>query len=343
MAKKLFIILILLSLVVSSSGFVYAEVAIGTSMSSDNFRILDAQHSIFGGVSSSSSTSLFGLVSVIGDFSIGSASSTNFGIRSGFLYFPQVTAPVLDTATAGSAKVTLSWTAASAYSGWTISSYNVCHKSSGDYECADVGSVVTSIKTGLSNGTTYTFKIQAEDGVGNVIAESNEKTSTPVAPASTPEPSSGGGGGGGGGYIPGPSGTGVVILKGTAYPSSTVNVYSDGVLYVSIKAGVTAKFDIKMENIATGTRNIGINSIDPNGRTSITVNFSVTVNAGTTVTLTDILLAPTIDLNTFRLAKGDSLRIFGQAAPISEVNIHVASEETVTKAISDSNGSYAII
>jgi len=326
-------------------GFVLAEISKGASMSSDSFKILDPQHSIFGGTASSSSGT-FILTATIGDLAIGSSSITNFGLRSGFLYFPKVVAPVLNTATAGDARVTLSWTAASAYSGWNIGGYNICHKSTGSYTCVDTSSTSTSsTKTGLTNGTTYTFKIQAYDGLAakNVIAESNEKTSTPVAaptPTPTPAPSGGGGGGGGGGST---TSTGTVILKGTAYPNSTVSVYSDGVLSTSIKSGMNAKFDIKLDNVLVGSRVIGLGSEDSNGRKSITVNFTITVSMETTVTLTDILLAPTIDVSAYRLNKGDTLKIFGQAAPISEVDIHIASEETVTKTITDSNGAYAIL
>jgi len=182
----------------------------------------------------------------------------------------------------------------------------------------------------------------------NVIAESNEKTAAPATtptPTPTPTPApSGGGGGGGGGYTAPISGEiGTIILQGTAYPNSTVSIYNDGVLTTSIKAGGTAKFNVKLEKIAAGNRVIGINSVDSNGRKSITVNFNVTLGSNAIITLTDILLSPTIDLSSLRLAKGDKLRIFGQSAPVSEVNVHVASEETVTKIVADSNGAYSMI
>src|SRR3989344_7108152 len=165
-----------------------AEISRGTSLSSDNFKILDSQQTIFGGTASASSSN-FILTGVIGGFAIGSSSFTNFNLRSGFLYYPQVTAAVLNTATAGSGQVALAWSAATAYQGWNIGGYNVCHKSTGSYTCVDVGNVVSSTKTGLTNSTTYTFKIEAYDGLAaqNVLAESNEKTATPVA-AATPTP-----------------------------------------------------------------------------------------------------------------------------------------------------------
>ena len=345
---KILSILILVALVLSSVPYAHAEISKGASMSSTNFKILDAQHSIIGGLASASS-SLFELITVMGDFAIGSASSANFGLLSGFLYYPKVVAPVLNTATAGDGQVALAWTAASAYSGLNIGGYNICHKSTGSYTCVDTSSTgVSATKTGLTNGTTYTFKIQAYDGIAakNVIAESNEKTAAPAAvatPTPTPTPASGGGGGGGGGATTTVSGTGTVLIKGTAYPNSTVNVLLDGVFVSQIDVGSNSGFEITLNSVSAGSRLVNLFSTDTNNRKSITVGFTVTVTANTSTSLTNVLMPPTIDVSSTSVAKGQSVRIFGYAEPTAEVNIHVASEETVTKTISDSNGAYALL
>lgn len=322
--------------------FSFAEVSKGASLSSDSFRILDSQHSIFGGTASSSSQS-FILTTTIGDFAIGSSSITNFGLRSGFLYFPEVTAPVLNTATAGNGQVALSWTAATAYQGWVIGGYNVCYKSTGSYTCADVGNVISSTKTGLTNGTSYTFKIEAQDGLGNVIATSNERSATPVSPSPTPTPTpTPGGGGGGGGFIS--TGTGTIIIEGVAYPKSTVNVLLDGTFVSQIDVDANSKFTVTLNTVSTGSRLINLFSTDINNRKSITTSLTVTVTSGTTTSLTDILMPPTIDLNSTNIPKNGDIRIFGYAEPDAIVNVYISSEhESITKIISDSNGSYAII
>lgn len=343
--KRIATNLVLISFILVSVGGlpVRAEISKGTSLSSDSFRILDSQHSLFGGTASSSSSN-FILSATIGDFAIGSSSITNFGLRSGFLYFPKVTAATLNTATAGDGQVELSWTAATAVQGWSIGGYNVCHKSTGSYTCVDTSSTSTSAtKTGLTNGTTYTFKIEAYDGLAakNVIAESNEKTATPVA-AATPTPAPSGGGGGGGGGTITVSGIGTIVIKGIAYPQSTVVVLLDGNQAASIKADGSAKFDVTLSSVVAGGRIINIYSTDPNGRKSIIVTFNITVSAGTTVTLSDVLLPPTIDISAIQLNKGEILKIFGQAAPQASVNVHVLSEEVITKTITDSAGAYAI-
>lgn len=326
--------------------FVLAEISKGTSISSDNFRVIDSQHSIFGGISSSSSSS-FILTATMGDFAIGSSSITSFGLRSGFLYFPKVTAATLNTATAGDGQVALAWTAATAYQGWSIGGYNVCHKSTGSYTCVDVGNVTSYTKTGLTNGTTYTFKIEAYDGLTakNVIAESNEKTAAPASaatptPTPTPTPAAGGGGGGGGGYTAPDYGT--VVVKGISYPQSTVTVLIDGVEVSSVRADDQGQFDVTLNNVIAGARTIGLYATDLNGRKSITVSFSVTVTVGATVTLSSVLLPTTIDISATQLKKGEILRIFGQGAAQAAVDVHVQSEEIITKTTTDSSGAYSI-
>src|SRR3989344_789034 len=99
-----------------------SELTLGASLSSDNFRLLDPQHAAFGAISSSSSSS-FHLAGVLGDIAIGSSSISSFRLRTGFLYFPKVTAPVLNSATAGNAEVALAWTAASALQGLSVGGY----------------------------------------------------------------------------------------------------------------------------------------------------------------------------------------------------------------------------
>ena len=323
--------------------YVHAEISIGASMSSDNYRILDAQHGAFGAVSSSSSGSYI-LLGNIGDIAIGSSSITNFKLYSGFLYYPKVVAPVLNTATAGDTQVSLAWTTATAFQGFSIGGYDICTKpAGGSYTCgSNLGTGVSATKTGLTNGTSYTFKIETLDGLGNIIAVSNEQSATPAAaatPTPTPAPS---GGGGGGGYVPlptaGPGGT--ITISGIAYPQSTVTFYVDSVSKASVKAGANAQFQATITNISVGSHTVGLNSQDPNGRKSLTISFVVTVTSGTTVTLSDVLLPPTIDISAFQLARGDVLKIFGQAQPSADVDIRVYSSEIINKVSANSDGAY---
>ena len=116
----------------------------------------------------------------------------------------------------------------------------------------------------------------------------------------------------------------------------------DGVQAASIRADGSAKFEVTLSKVVAGARTIGLYSTDSNGRKSININFNVAINTGATITLTDVVLPPTIDISAIQLNKGEVLRIFGQAQPQSSVNVHVQSEETITKTITDNTGAYAI-
>ena len=164
---------------------------------STNFRALDPV--IFPAGYSTSSN--FQLHSTISQVATATSSITSFKVSSGFLYFPFVSKPV-PTATAGDSQVSLSWTAATPLLGWSVSGYDVGQStvSGGPYTYSSVGNVLSSTRTGLTNGTLYYFVILPKDTFGNRIATSTQVSATPTAgstppPSPSPSPSPGGGGG----------------------------------------------------------------------------------------------------------------------------------------------------
>jgi len=159
------------------------------------------------------------LISTIGQIAIGTSTANSATSTSaGFLYFPFASTPVV-SATPGSAEVALSWTASVGFLGWTAGGYRVGQAtvSGGPYSYASVGAVLSSTRTGLSNGTTYYFVIVIEDAFGNAIGTSTQVSGTPVASSLPPPPPSGGGGGGGPIYP-----QTIVSFSGRAYPLSNV-------------------------------------------------------------------------------------------------------------------------
>jgi hypothetical protein len=97
-------------------------------------------------------------------------------------------APTLSTPTAGNAEVDLSWSAP-ASNGSAVASYKIYRgtSSGGESILLNTGNTNTTYaNTGLTNGTTYYYKVSAvnANGEGGL---SGEQSATPVAPATVPD------------------------------------------------------------------------------------------------------------------------------------------------------------
>ncbi len=286
-----------------------------------------------------SASASFRLQNLLSQIGIGTSTSSLFGLKSGFLYFPYVTSPIV-TASAGNAQVGLSWTGASAGSGWTVGSYDIGQAtvSGGPYSYSNVGIVTSSTVTGLTNGTTYYFVIRVKDALGNVITTSAEASAAPAGAVVTP-PSSGGGGGGG---SPPSSSTGgnVVTFSGYAYPRSKVTLLKDAQIIGSTIAGVDAVFQMRATSLAPGTYLFSVYGEDKDNIRSALVTFPITVIAAS-IDVTGIFIGPSIAVDKIETKRGDDVTIFGQAVPKSDIVISIHSdEELFAKTVTDAAGVY---
>lgn len=153
---------------------------------------------------------------------------------------------------------------------------------------------------------------------------------------------SGGGGGGGGSYVPPPTET-KVIIKGKAYPLSSITILKDGSVVATTISDSQANFKIEITDITAGTWTFGVWAEDKKERKSITFSFTTSVTSGMTTSISGIFLPPTIDLSETVLEKGETLNILGQTAPESDVSVFINSTEEIvekTKAGTDGTWSY---
>ncbi len=150
----------------------------------------------------------------------------------------------------------------------------------------------------------------------------------------------GGGGGGGGGYVPPPTVT-KVIIQGKAYPAAKITILMDGKVGTIITADSLANFKTELTTLTAGVYTFGLWAEDKEGRKSITFSFTLTVTAGIITTVSGIFIPPTIELEKVNLLKGETLKILGQTAPESEIDIHIESpQEIVEKTIADEGGNW---
>lgn len=305
-------------------------------LSSTNYQVLAPVIVSGGGYSNSSSFSVLGVIS---EFTHDIASSLSFGSNPGFAAFPFVSTPVV-SATGGNASASLSWTAATGVLGYSVSSYSIGQSgvSGGPYSFTSVGNVLSSSVSGLTNGSTYYFIIRAHDQSSLVIATSSQVSATPAAPA-PPPPAGGGGGGGGGGGIVSPQT--IVNFSGRAYPKSSVTFLKDAQVAVTTIAGTDAQFSASLTNLTGGNYIFAVYAEDKDGNRSSLLTFPVAVTTGATTNVSGIFLAPTLSSDKSEVKKGDTVTLFGQSVPKSDIIISVNSaEEFFGRTITDKDGVY---
>jgi len=146
--------------------------------------------------------------------------------------------------------------------------------------------------------------------------------------------------GGGGGWAPPPIET-KVIIKGKAYPLSSVTILQDGKIATTIQADSQANFKMEITNITPGVWTFGVWSEDKRGVKSLTFSFTTNIISGITTTISGIFLPPTIEIDKTFVQKGEILNILGQTAPQSEISIIVNSpEEIIKKTKAETDGTW---
>ncbi len=302
--------------------------------SSDSFKVLDPVINVGGGFATSSSDS-FRMFQVFGQFILGTSTSGIFNLQSGFLAFPVATSPVL-SATAGDAKVDLSWTASEAFVGWTVTSYDVgtASVSGGPYTFENAGIFPRSFsKTGLTNATTYYFRVRTKDALGYVIATSTEAWATPVAAPAPPVTPPGGGGGVYNLYSR-------AIINGFAYPQAPVILLKDGQIAAVILAEKSGNFKIDVTGLSPGNYNFSVYAKDNNGLKSNIVSFPAAVEPNKVFEISGIFIPPTLSADKVEVKKGETLEFYGQSAPGAEIFLQISPVGLLIKTRSDNNGNY---
>lgn len=175
-------------------------------------------------------------------------------------------------------------------------------------------------------------------------AASCEFNTSDCVSASPAPASSGGGGGGGGGSSSVPTTpTSGAVFSGRAYPRTTVTLLKDAQVAATTVAGADAQFQITLSGLSSGNYIFSVYSEDTKGTRSALLTFPVSVTSGATTNIGGIFIAPTIAADKSEVKQGDTIVIFGQSTPVSEVTININSEEDIfVKKTTDASGAYLL-
>lgn len=285
--------------------FLCSSTAFGADYSSGSFVVKDP---VITTGSESASSSNFQLYQSISQTASGQSSSTNFQLWSGFQYYFKAS-PNTVSATAGNAQVSLSWTIPQTFLGINVSTYEVgVGTSPTSLTYSNVGNVTSFVQTGLTNNTTYYFKIKSKTAAGIVLTYSNVVSATPTGSVVVPQ-----GGGGGGGY------SNSVIVSGFAAPSSVVVALQGGNKVGEAQSNSDGSFQVVVNGVSIGEALFAVYFTDPEGTRSDFVHVKVTVSGSGQTSASGILLPPTIRADKIEVKAGDTITFWGYSLPGSVV------------------------
>ncbi len=163
-------------------------------------------------------------------------------------------APTGLTGTAGNGSVVLAWSAPASNGGSAVTGYNVYRgTTTGGEALAPVASNVTGTgftDTGLSNGTTYFYKVAAVNAVGPSVL-SNEASATPAAAVTVPSAPTG---------LTGAAGNGSVVLAWSAPASNGGSVVTGYNVYRGTTTGGEALAPVASNVTGTGFTDTGLSN-----------------------------------------------------------------------------------
>jgi len=170
-------------------------------------------------------------------------------------------------------------------------------------------------------------------GGGGTTGESDGEQ--PTTGGSSGSGGSGGGGGGGSGSDSGSSagggfestdapfrsGDGRVIISGYAFPNSTVGFLVDGNFFDTTRSNSSGAYSVTLDEIARGVYTFGVFGEDPDDERSSVFSTSFTVTGARTSALSNINVAPSVNVVPDPVDPGETLVISGYALPDSVVTI----------------------
>ena len=134
-----------------------------------------------------------------------------------------------------------------------------------------------------------------------------------------------------------------VVLRGKAYPNSTVSILLDGQPLGTVQADSNADFLYTNTSVTPGTATFSFSAVDSAGTPSLMDSIVFEIVQGAITTVANVFLPPSINVSATQIAPGGLLTISGQSVPFANVTTQIdgAASSTLTSAV-DASGNWAL-
>ncbi|MBI2097874.1 MAG: hypothetical protein HYT46_03005 [Candidatus Vogelbacteria bacterium] len=129
---------------------------------------------------------------------------------------------------------------------------------------------------------------------------------------------------GGGSSSGGAARVSAVEFSGLAYPYQPVSILQDGVRVATATAGANGEFEARAVGLTPGVKIFAVYAEDLDGQQSKLLTFPVAVIVGTKITVSGILIPPTVSSDKQEIKAGAAIEFFGQGPPGAAIELAIS-------------------
>jgi hypothetical protein len=135
--------------------------------------------------------------------------------------------------------------------------------------------------------------------------------------------------------------TASIIITGYSAPGTFITFTENGTVIGTTSAtGFEGLFTKQLLGLIPGTHNITIYGVDPSNRTTSIFPIEVDAPVHQQITVSDILLSPTIEIDSIEITQGDPFALVGSSIPSGDISIFSESPLRTYYTAADLDGSW---
>ncbi len=125
----------------------------------------------------------------------------------------------------------------------------------------------------------------------------------------------------------------VIFIQGRTIPNAKIKILKDGKILIYAKSDDNGNFSQSIYGFYHGDYSFSVTSETKNKTTTNLVNFNVSLNPGSYISVTDVYVSPTISSSVNEVKKGENINIDGYGLSESDVQIFLQNKKDNTEKI----------